>query len=289
MAEIRRLIKPGELGAAASFQDHPAFAAQPIRFTQPALVTLAQNGGLVLGAYDGSDLVGLSVSFLGTDVSDPRRPAMANLKMVTAFLGEHPDVRDQDVAFELLLEQRAVATRQGIRLITWTLDPLNSAYAHLSLHQLGAIADLFVPDYFGVNGHPARASDRLVIEWWVTNRRVEERLTGRRVQLGLEQYLDGNAMVINPSQPGERWPEPEPLRTVESANMLLLEIPPDIAALHEDVPDLAQSWRDHVRRAMRAVLSAGYVITDFVQGDWQGRPRGFYVLSLAPRSFFSMS
>lgn len=289
MADIRRLVQPGELGAAASFQEHPAFAAQPIRFTQPALVALAQNGGLVLGAYDGSDLVGLSVSFLGTDVSDPRRPAMANLKMVTTFLGEHPGVRDQDVAFDLLLEQRAFAIRQGIRLITWTLDPLNCAYAHLSLHQLGAVTDQFVADYFGANGHAAGASDRLVIEWWVTNRRVEERLTGRRVQLGLEQYIGGNATVINPSQTGERWPEPKPLRTIESANMLLLEISPDIAALREDAPALAQSWREHVRSAMRAVLGAGYVITDFVQGDWQGRSRVFYVLSLAPRSFFSLS
>ncbi|WP_162909933.1 hypothetical protein [Aggregatilinea lenta] len=288
MADIRRLIQPDDLRDAATFQDHPAFGAQPIRFSQPALVALAHNGGLVLGAYDNGDLIGLSVSFLGTDVSDPKRPAMANLKMVTTFLGVHPDAR-AGVGFELLLEQRAYATRQGIRLITWTLDPLNAAYADLSLHQLGAITGEFVADYFGANGHPTSAADRLVIEWWVTNRRVEERLTGRRVQLELDAYLGGNATVINPSQPGEPWPQPEPLHAMGEATILLLEIPIEFGALHVDVPELAASWREHVRVALRAVLSEGYIITDFVQGNWQGRPRSFYVLSLAPRSFFSLS
>lgn len=288
MAELRTLVQPDDLHAAAAFQEHPAFGAQPIRFAQPALVALAQNGGLVLGAYTNDDLVGLSISFLGTDVSDPKRPAMANLKMVTTFLGVHPDARE-DVAFDLLLGQRAYATRQGIRLITWTIDPLNAAYADLSLHQLGAITGEFVADYYGTDGHPQSAADRLVIEWWVTNRRVEERLTGRRMQLGLDQYLGGNATVINPSQPGEPWPQPEPLHSMGEATMLLLEIPFEFGALHVDVPELAAAWRDHVRGALRILLSEGYIITDFVQGSWQGRPRSFYVLSLAPRGFFSAS
>lgn len=283
-------MRPDELGAAAAFQDHAAFDLRPTRFEQPALVTLAQNGGLVLGAYDGPDLVGLSISFLGTDVSDPKRPAMANLKMVTPFLGEHPRVHGQSVLYQLLLHQRDFATRQGIRLITWTLDPLNSADAHLSLHLLGAIADQYVPDYFGANGHPTGVGDRLIMEWWVTNRRVEERLTGRRGLLSLQHYLDGNATIMNPSQVDDGWPVPDDSQpSLTETHMMLVEVPADFHALHGEAPALAASWRQHIRTTLVGMLASGYVITDFLHEAWEGRPRSFYVFSRVPGTSFSAS
>ncbi len=287
--DIRKLTQPDELVAAAAFQSDPAFDAQPIRFEQPALVVLAENGGLVLGAFDGAELVGVSISFLGTDISDPKRPAMANLKMVTPVLGERPDYREHDVAYRLLLAQRDFATRQGIRLITWMLDPLNSTYAHLSLHLLGAITDRYVTDFYGANGHPVGTTDRLMVDWWVTNRRVEERLAGRRGLLRLHHYLDGNAQIINPTQVVDGFPVPDQPQILSDANSLLLEIPVNMGVLADEAPELVQSWRQHVRNVLMTVLPAGFVITDFVTDEWEGRLRAFYALSRAPSGFFSPS
>ena len=41
------------------------------------LLTVASNGGLVLGAMDGGELVGYVMGFLGTDQESPDRVAMA--------------------------------------------------------------------------------------------------------------------------------------------------------------------------------------------------------------------
>lgn len=287
MFEIRTLIHPDDLRAVAVFQ----VDQQPdVRFDHAALVTLAHNGGLVLGAYgDDGQLAAVSISFLGTETRDPRRPAMANLKMVAAYWGARPDVSWHDASFELLVRQRNFAVQQGIRLITWTLDPLDSAPVYLSVRSLGAVTNRYVVNYYGTNG--AANKDRLIMEWWTTNRRVEERLNGSRGPLSLRAYLDANTPIVNPTRIENGWTVPlAPEHGVSiSGTLALLEIPDHWPAMRAAAPDLAQEWREHLRVLAGRIFAEGYILTDFLCEPHEGRSRCFYLLSRGSTTSFSAS
>ena len=65
------------------------------------LLTVAQNGGIVLVASEGERIVGFVMGFLGTDEASPNRVAMARLKHCSHMLGVHPDFRERGVGLEL--------------------------------------------------------------------------------------------------------------------------------------------------------------------------------------------
>src|SRR3972149_10045985 len=59
------------------------------------LLTVAQNGGVVLVASEGERIVGFVMGFLGTDQASPNRVAMARLKKCSPMLCVYPDLRGQ--------------------------------------------------------------------------------------------------------------------------------------------------------------------------------------------------
>ncbi|HEX3050315.1 MAG TPA: hypothetical protein VHP83_06655 [Aggregatilineaceae bacterium] len=286
MFDIRTLLHPDDLTTVAAFQaDHQ----QPdVRFDHAALVTLAHNGGLILGAYtEDGQLAAVSISFLGTETRDSRRPAMANLKMVAAYWGARSDVW-HDASYELFVRQRNFAVQQGIRLITWTLDPLDSAVVHLSVRSLGAVTNRYVANYYGSNG--AANKDRLIMEWWTTNRRVEERLNGNRGPLSLRAYLEANTPIVNPTRSENGWTVPlVPNGVPISGTLALLEIPDNWLSMRAAAPDLAQDWREHLRVLAGRIFAEGYIVTDFLCEPHEGRQRCFYMLSRGSTTTFSES
>ena len=113
------------------------------------LLTMATNGGIVLGAERDGKLVGFVFGFLGTDQESPDRVAMARLKHCSHQLGVHPDHRDRGLAVALKWAQRDQVLRQGIRLVTWTYDPLMSVNAHLNIRRLGAVCATYKREVYG--------------------------------------------------------------------------------------------------------------------------------------------
>ncbi len=285
---VRTLTRPEEFRAVMDLQrliygDDPA-----THIARHTLVSYARNGGQVLGAFEDDLLVGFLVAFLGTDSLDPRRPAMANLKLVIERLAVHPDYRGIGLAFQLARQQREMAVMQGIRLVTIAFDPLSSRDAYLYIRKLGAMAQVYVPDYFGADEREAwernitLSPDRIIAEWWLTRNRVEERLFGKRNSLTLAQYLDAGMPIINPSQPGPEVFCPHPyqgeLKMADGA-MMLIEIPSDCSAILHGDPELATEWRDHARRVFSTVFQEGYVATDLMREQFEGRERTFYLMS----------
>lgn len=242
------------------------------------LISLMRSGAPILGAFDGELLVGFSIGFFGIDNPESERPALANLKIASKRMGVHPDYRNSGIGLQLKREQRKFAQKQGIQLITWTFDPLKSRNAHLYIRKLGAIVRHFVLDYYGtdegladVSGH----TDRFVCEWWVNSRRVEERLNGSRPDLKLKQYLDGGISIANPTMLQGNTPIPYAGSvTLGQSTMLLVEIPCD------DVRDetIEKLWRSHLRLMLQAAFQSGYIVTDFLHENYEGRPRSFYLM-----------
>lgn len=248
------------------------------------LFSLANNGGHVLTAYDGDQPVGMLVGFLGTNMEDNRRPAMANLQIVSKRMVVLPAYRGGGIGYRLKLAQRDQALAQGVRLIVWTFDPLLSRNAHLNIRKLGAISRHYLQDHYGTSSEGGLAvlgsSDRLAVEWWVTNRRVEERLFGKRLDLTLGHYLGAQTPILNPADFSGDFARPtETALTAPQTSLTLLEVPLNYEDMIKDKPDLARAWREHTRKMFRQMFTFGFVVTDFLRDQHEGRDRAFYLLS----------
>ncbi len=247
------------------------------------LTTIAHNGGLVLGAFHGSQMVGYLLGFLGTDETQPSRPALARLKHCSHQLGVLPEYRGQHIGYQLKLTQRDYVNAQGVRLISWTYDPLESRNARLNIAQLGAVCNTYKREVYGEmadslnHGLP---SDRFQVDWWITSPRAKERMFGQRAPLVLHSFTAAGAPVLNPSVVGPGGlPRPTEHAATPAGTLALLEIPADFQAIKARDLELARAWRHHTRELFEAAFSNGYLVTDFFHEPIDGRQRSFYALS----------
>jgi predicted GNAT superfamily acetyltransferase len=247
------------------------------------MLAIAQYGGIALGAFDGELLAGFVVGFLGTDSESPERVAMARLKHHSHMMGVHPDYRNHGIGFQLKAAQRKLVVEQGIRLMTWTFDPLESSNAYLNIRRLGVVCSTYLRNVYG-EMRDARnrgiASDRLLVDWWVTSPRVNARIARSRAPLDLAHYLSAGAVkLISASLDGDGNPHPEEVEAKLEATFSLMEIPTDFQRLRQEQLELAQRWRTMTRAAIEAAFSAGYLITDFLYLKGEQIPRSYYVFS----------
>jgi predicted GNAT superfamily acetyltransferase len=248
------------------------------------LLTVARNGGIVLGAFDANRLVGFAWGFLAVDETEPGRPALARLKYCSHMLGVHPDYRDAGIGHRLKLAQRDLVVRQGVRLITWTYDPLESRNASLNIARLRAICRKYIRSHYGMMDDGLNAglpTDRFQVEWWVTSQRVKQGLAeepGRR-PLTLASFTSAGAQILNPARLEAGPARPSEKAAAPTGNIVLVEIPANFQAMKQlDLP-LAQAWRLSTRELFEALFGAGYIVIDFVHQRYDGPPRSYYVLS----------
>jgi predicted GNAT superfamily acetyltransferase len=246
---------------------------------------LQHNGSTLLGAYDDDRLVGYILGTLGA-IEAPNRIdqiAAARLKLFSVIMGILPEYQSQGVGYLLKLAQREAAMREGIRLITWTYDPLESRNGRLNIGKLGAVCHHYYRDFHGpmAGRNASLPSDRFEVAWWITSNRVEGRVAQQRRPLSLSAMRGAGAIVVNEATFDDAgWPIP-PLEFAHSDNnLLLVEIPSDIQALKAADLALARQWRQHTRQLFEHYFAANYAVTDFVfQPEENGRSRSFYLLT----------
>lgn len=239
------------------------------------LLTAVHNGGLVLGAFAGAELVGFVFGFPGF-YETPDGP---RLKHCSHMLGVHPDWRDRGLGFALKRAQWQLVRHQGIDRITWTYDPLLSRNAYLNIARLGAVCNTYRRSEYGEMRDGLNAglpSDRFQVDWWVNSQRVARRLSRRaRPPLTLDQFLAAEPPLLA-ARPGPNG-TPRPLGDLPRLNgaILLVEIPSDFSLLKRSDLALARDWRFYTREVFENAFAAGYLVTDFVHD----RGRSFYVLA----------
>jgi predicted GNAT superfamily acetyltransferase len=280
---IRPLSSYAELAQVEALQNQVWPGSEIDIVPSHLLLAIANNGGVVIGALQQDKIVGYVFGFLGTDQRSPDRVAMARLKHCSHQLGVLEEFQNRGIGYQLKLAQREAVMDQGIRLITWTYDPLMSQNAHLNIRRLGVVCNQYHRDAYGdmrdgLNvGLP---SDRFSIEWWVTSSRVVARLRGERGLLSLASYQEIGTKVINPvtfDQSG--FPRPPDSWQFYHERFVLVEIPADFQRLrHQDI-ELARVWRMHTREVFEALFSAGYLVTDFIHVK-DDPPRSYYLLSI---------
>lgn len=221
------------------------------------LIALAHNGGVILGAYAGEQMIG---ALLGL-------PALREGRLIhlSHMLCTHPDWRGRGIGEALKWRQREIVLAQGIDLISWTFDPLEAANARLNLARLGGIVSVYRRDYYGPmadalnRGFP---SDRFMVQWHIASPRVRERAR----QGAPRPPGDTAPVVLAAGRDGQGRPCPSPF-TMPGGATALLEIPANIQQLKRVAPELALQWRLAVRDACERLFAAGYGAMDVTRRD----------------------
>lgn len=227
------------------------------------LLTAQENGGLVIGAFDAAEhLVGFVFGFVG--LTDDGRT-----KHCSHMAGVHPDYQSLNIGYRLKLAQRERVLSQGLDLITWTFDPLESRNARLNFHKLGVICRTYRRDFYGVMRDGLNAglpSDRFRVDWHIASEWVMSLLDGRRRPPTLSTLLTEGAALLN-RVPISDLPRPPERTLPPSGDRILIQIPAHFQAIKAADLGLARAWREHTRALFETAFAAGYTAVDLLFED----------------------
>jgi predicted GNAT superfamily acetyltransferase len=184
-------------------------------------IVASYTGGQVLGAFDGTRLVGYTLAIAGfqEDV----------VYLHSHHTGVHHDYRDRGLGRMLKFFQREEALARGIRFVQWTFDPLELRNAHFNLNRLGAICRRYKPNLYGITTSPLHrglATDRLLAEWQLESPRVLAAVS---------------AIARDPaSAPAE------------------IELPGDLARWKQSDPEKVKGVQDRIRAEFSSWFARGY-------------------------------
>lgn len=213
------------------------------------LRALVWSGNYVFGAYQGRELVGCSVGWLGVDPGLPDELQRAD-HLHSHISGVKPSRQNRGVGFALKRHQRAWALERGITAIQWTFDPLVRRNAYFNLCKLAATVVGYHPDFYGdlddgIN--TGKATDRLLIEWSLTSQPVVEAMTG----------IACLAAERERSRPDAK----------------LIKVPSDIDVVRRADPERSCALRESVRTEFQRLLGRGYRVVGITRdGHYVLRP-----------------
>jgi predicted GNAT superfamily acetyltransferase len=203
------------------------------------LIATKAAGGVLLGAFDGNTLAGFVYGFVAQEEGE--------IAHHSHMLAVKHAYRNLNLGYKLKLAQREEVLAQGINVITWTFDPLQSLNAHFNFTKLGVICDRYFINFYGEEAASFLhqfGTDRFWVKWLLTSDRVIQRLNSSK------------PVLDNPD------------------DKLLIEIPSDINAVQEQSPEQALEWRTRTRRAFTEAFEANYVVRDF----YRESDKGVYIL-----------
>jgi len=244
------------------------------------LVSVQKSGGLVLGAFESSSdegrerLIGFIYGLVGLTCD-------GRVKHCSDMAGVVPAYQNQNVGYRLKLAQREHMLAQGIDLITWTFDPLESRNARLNFRKLGATCRTYLRNLYGSMRDELNAglfSDRFQVEWHIASDHVADRLSDdwdpRMAGLGdSPSALQAEGVpVLNPALPGDNGllcPSQEVLPI--EGDRLLIQIPAHFQAIKAADFELARAWRAHTRALFEAAFAAGHTVVDLLFEKTKGK------------------
>jgi predicted GNAT superfamily acetyltransferase len=232
--------------------------ATPVHQTYTAL----NNGGIILGAFDGKKMIGFLYSFAGFDGKVPY--------VCSHMLGILPAYRTAGLGVQMKLKQAQIARAMGYHMITWTFDPLESRNAYLNLHKLHASGARYKENHYGAmkdelnQGLP---SDRILIKWDLN---TEQTFT-------MEPFDDSKLLLdVN----SEGWPvATECFHAFPSqmTGILFVAIPDNFQEIKQRNFQLAKQWRLETRKVFQMLFTEGYRAKDLIRVH--SSPLNYYVFA----------
>lgn len=258
--EISRLEEVAEV---VSLQSH--IWSQDSVTPLAQLVASIKNGGVIIGAFEKNQLIGFCYGFAGVKEG--------NFYLVSHMAAVKSEYQNLGVGFQLKVKQREWALAYGYQKMVWTYDPLEVRNGFFNLCKLGAYSKQYLPSYYGeMNDKLNRGlpSDRLLIEWDLSSKRVERAINGvnRLKKVNYQTWLNWE----------EHGGVPVPVERDVILNQkgFLVSSPLNIQELKKSAPDVAKEWRFSLRKVMTEALSKGYIVTGI-----QKRPESlvhYYIL-----------
>ncbi|MGH9941410.1 MAG: GNAT family N-acetyltransferase [Pyrinomonadaceae bacterium] len=236
------------------------------------LVATKAAGGVLLGAFEGETLIGFAYGFVSQE--------HGTLAHHSHMLAVKPAYRNYNLGHRLKLAQRERVIAQGIDVMTWTFDPLQSLNAHFNFNKLGVISDRYFINFYGEDAASfllRNGTDRLWVTWLLTSRRVHQRLEQAEVKLDFERVIP--LVQLGTDDSPRRYGLDEGL----SHEQALIEIPADINDLQRRSSELAVEWREVTRWAFTEAIAAGYLVVDFSRQRRGDQRFGVYLLSRGKR------
>lgn len=228
------------------------------------LVAAREAGGVLIGAFEGDMLIGFVYGFPSFE--------RGQLAHHSHMLAVKPDYRNIDLGRRLKLAQREHVMAQGIGLISWTFDPLQSLNAYFNFSKLGVLADRYLPDFYGEDAASflhQTGTDRLWVSWFVSSERVQRKISGASDEVG----FSAAPSLIEVDQ------DDSPRRNAFSdEDRVVIEIPSNIDALQQQNRETAWRWREETRWAFTEALKAGYFVEAFARETRGDKQIGKYFL-----------
>jgi len=234
------------------------------------LIAAKATGGVLLGAYEGPTMIGFVYGFVGYEDGSP--------VIHSHMLGVKPAHRGENIGFRLKMAQREQTLARGIRIITWTFDPLQSLNAHLNIEKLGVLAVAYKINFYGETSsslHRNIGTDRLWARWELDSDRVRRCLSRPRES---RTAFDDNSYLVRCDSHGMPLCCDLELR---EQRYLVVEIPGNIGALQQNSPDCASQWRASTREAFLKAFDAGFLVTRFRRSSGPVGVLGAYILTPA--------
>ena len=229
------------------------------------LVAAKEAGGVLIGAFDGKTMVGFVYGFPSIERGE--------LAHHSHMLAVKPAYRNYDLGRRLKLAQREHVIAQGIDLMSWTFDPLQSLNAHFNFGKLGVLADQYFVNFYGEDAPSflhQTGTDRLWVSWLVSSERVKERLSG--ISYAAPSNLGPPLVQIEADDSSRRNDLAEGL----AQDHAVIEIPSNIDALPRET---GLRWREDTRWAFTKALKSGYIVDAFVRETRADKRIGKYILT----------
>ncbi len=231
-------------------------------FMKDFLTGVSYNGGIVLVAKENGKIIGFSFSIVGF---------RKKFYIYSHMTGVNRDYWHRDIGYLLKLKQREISIQKGFDLVAWTFDPLQGLNSNFNLRKLGAIARVYRKNHYGIMTDSLNLglpSDRVVAEWFIKSKHVEERINGN-----FKNYVDLKDAIITEEKNGFRIPFKLNLDLNE--DYIRIEIPRDINKIKKENLKFANLWREYTAKVYEHYFSKGYALVDFTTD----KERNFQVAS----------
>lgn len=243
---VRPLEAPGEFEQAEGVQ-MSAWGMGPLGATpKEVMIAANDNGGLVLGAFEGKKMVGFALTLVGYKGGRPY--------MYSHMTGVARAHQSKGIGYLIKQKQRQICLERGFEFIAWTFDPLIARNASFNVKKLGAIARNYLVDYYGpmqdsINvGWP---TDRFLCEWYIRPEALRTlKAYGRR--------RPTDAHIVIQKRGSEPNPVCEDWDIDTGAEWALVDIPMDVVGLKARRPEDGMRWRTSTREIFKAYFAAGH-------------------------------
>lgn len=251
--EVREINSHNEFTLAEDIQISAWGMSERMVTPKEIMLAIQHNGGLVLGAFDGNKMVGVSIAFLG--MRDGK------LFMYSHQTGVSKEYQDRGVGYMLKQKQREICLERGIDLIAWTFDPLIARNAYLNLNKLGGIARNYLTNYYGTMNDSINfgwQTDRVICEWY-----IEEKM---HKMIRYHAITDTSGALEAIVKSGE-WPYIKCIDWVidKNASKVLIDIPYDITEIKRKDMSEAIRWREGIRDVFQRYFENGLVAVSLLR------------------------